>query len=116
MKTIIATLSFCLISILSFSQRSTADTLKLEGKIMKLPKERFSQNYCINEKECYVLVTEKEEHILNMNHLFTKKLAIDNLNKTVRIKGIYIIKPGSQETDSKKCYVMNLIQNRTRKK
>lgn len=116
MKTIIATLSICLISILSFSQRSTADTLKLEGKIMKLPKERFSQNYCITEKECYVLVTDKEEHILNMNQPFTKKLALDNLNKTVKLKGIYIQKITSKDVENSRCFVLNLIPNRSRKK
>lgn len=99
----------------SFAQRSTSDTLVLEGKIVKLPKERFAQNYCITDKECYVLITDKEEHILNINHKFTKHLSLTNINKTVRIKGIYVIKPGSLETDSKKCFVLNLIPNRPKR-
>jgi hypothetical protein len=109
------TLIIGLLSFTSFGQRSTTDTLVLEGKIMKLPKERFAQNYCITENECFVLVTDKEEHVLNTKHAFTKKLAIDNLNKNVKIKGIYKIKLGSLETDSKKCYVLNLIPNRSKR-
>jgi hypothetical protein len=105
-----------LLSFGSYAQRSTSDTLVLEGKIMKFPKERFAQSYCINEKDCFVLVTEKEEHILNTNHPFTKKLAVDNQNKTVKIKGIYAIKPGSLETENKKCFVLNLIPNKTKRK
>ena len=116
MKAIISTLSVCLISIFSYCQQSNSDTLNLEGKILKLPKERFAQQYCITEKECYVLKTDNEEHILNMNHRFTNKLAIDNLNKNVTIKGVYIKKEGTVETSSKKCLVLNLIPNQIKKK
>lgn len=115
MKKYLIALIIGFLSVGSFAQRSTADTLVLEGKIVKLPKERFSQNYCISDKECYVLVTDKEEHILNMNQRFTKHLSLTNLNKTVRIKGVYTIKPGSLETDSKKCYVLNLIPNKPKR-
>ena len=110
-------LVFCIgfLSILSFSQRSTNDTLELNGTIMKLPKERFAQAYCIAESECFVLSDGKEEHVLNTTHPFTLKLAQDNLNKKVRIKGIYVVKPGSSDSESKKCYVLNLIRNRVKK-
>lgn len=116
MKAIISTLSVCLISIFSYCQKSNSDTLNLDGKILKLPKERFAQQYCITEKECYVLKTENEEHILNMEHAFTNKLASNNLNKNVTIKGIYIKKEGKIDSDSKKCLVLNLIPNQIKRK
>lgn len=108
---------FCLVilSNFSFSQKSTVDTLQLQGTILKLPKERFAQSYCITESECYVLKTEKEEYLLNTSHPFTLKLAQDNLNKKIQARGIYRIKEGKNTAEFKNCYHLNLIPIRVRK-
>lgn len=115
MKKIAIIIILVILSNFSFSQKSTIDTLQLQGTILKLPKERFAQSYCISEPECYVLKTDKEEHILNSTHRFTLKLAQDNLNKKVQIRGIYRTKEGNNTTEFKNCYHLNLIPNKLRK-
>jgi len=114
MKKYVLVFCFGFLSILCFSQRTSSDTLALNGTIMKLPKERFAQAFCISEAECFVLNDGKEDHILNTTHPFTLKLAQDNLNKKVLIKGIYTLKPGSSDSESKKCNVLTLIPNRVK--
>lgn len=116
MKKFVLVFFIGLISSFGFSQKSTIDTLQLQGTILKLPKERFAQSYCISELECYVLKTEKEEYLLNTSHPFTLKLAQDNLNKKIQVRGIYRNKEGKNSTELKNCYHLKLIPLKVRKK
>jgi hypothetical protein len=110
MKKFVLVFFIGLISSFGFSQNSpTLDTLELNGVIQKLPKAHFAKNDCITESECFVLKTEKEEHILNTTHRFTLKLAQDNLNKKVQIRGIYRVRSGEESSNLKNCNSLILI-------
>lgn len=113
MKKFILVFFIGLISSFGLSQKTTIlDTLELNGVIQKLPKAHFANNDCITESECFVLKTEKEEHILNTTHRFTLKLAQDNLNKKVQIRGLYRAKSDEETSDLKNCNLLILIPKR----